>query len=85
MGSSKNVSDGILSCTLEGTVADVNWGLEMMLGWSRHDLVGYHYRKIATPAAVTLCDQRIRLAVAGERLPALFEAEMVRRDGSSVR
>ena len=80
----ENVSDGILSCTLEGTVADVNWGLEMMLGWSRHDLVGYHYRKIATPAAVTLCDERIRLAVAGERLPALFETEMVRRDGSSV-
>lgn len=80
----ENVSDGILSCTLEGIVTDVNWGLEMMLGWSRHDLVGAHYRKVATPAAVVLCDERIRLAVAGERLPSLFEAEMVRRDGSFV-
>jgi len=80
----ENVSDGILSCTLEGIVADVNWSLEMMLGWSRYDLVGHHYRKIATPAAVTLCDERTRLAVAGERLPALFEAEMVRRDGRAV-
>jgi PAS domain S-box-containing protein len=56
----------------------------MMLGWSRHDLVGHHYRKIATPATVTLCDERIRLAVAGERLPGLFETEIVRRDGGVV-
>jgi PAS domain S-box-containing protein len=80
----ENVSDGILSCTLDGVVTDVNWGLEMMLGWSRHDLVGHHYRKIATPATVTLCDERIRLAVAGERLPGLFETEIVRRDGGVV-
>jgi PAS domain S-box-containing protein len=80
----ENVSDGILSCTLEGIVTDVNWGLEMMLGWSRHDLVGHHYRKIATPTTVTLCDERVRLAVAGERLPGLFEAEIVRRDGGVV-
>ena len=80
----ENVSDGILSCTLEGIVTDVNWGLEMTLGCSRHDLVGHHYRKIATPAAVTLCDERIRLAVAGERMPALFETEMVRRDGRTI-
>ncbi|MBM4258999.1 MAG: PAS domain S-box protein [Deltaproteobacteria bacterium] len=80
----ENVSDGILSCTLEGMMTDVNWGLEMMLGWSRHDLVGQHYRKIATPDMVTLCDERVRLAVAGERLPGLFETEIVRRDGSVV-
>ena len=80
----ENVSDGILSCTLEGIVTDVNWGLEMMLGWSRHDMVGTHYRKVATPAAVAVCEERIRLAIAGERLPALFEMEMVRRDGSSL-
>ncbi len=80
----ENVSDGILSCTLEGIVTDVNWGLEMTLGWSRHDLVGHHYRKIATQATVALCDERTRLAVAGERMPALFETEMVRRDGRTV-
>src|SRR5262249_7700961 len=56
----ENVSDGILSCTLEGMISDVNWGLEMMLGWSRHDLVGTHYRKIATPDSVTRCDERMR-------------------------
>lgn len=80
----ENVSDGILSCTLDGIITDMNWGLEMMLGWSRQDLVGAHYRKIATPDSVIRCDERIRLAVVGERLPALFETEMVRRDGSTV-
>ncbi len=80
----ENVSDGILSCTLDGIVTDVNWGLEMMLGWSRHDLVGRHYRKITTATAETLSEERIRLAVAGKRLPASFEAELMRRDGSSV-
>ncbi len=80
----ENVSDGILSCSLDGIITDINWGLEVMLGWSRQDLVGAHYRKITTPDSVTRGDERIRLAVAGERLPTLFETEMVRRDGSTV-
>jgi PAS domain S-box-containing protein len=80
----ENVSDGILSCTLEGIIIDINWGLEVMLGWPRHELVGAHYRKITTPDSVTRCDERMRLAIAGERLPTLFETDMVRHDGTTV-
>jgi len=80
----ENASDGIISCTLSGAITDVNWGLESMLGWSRYELVGQHYRKIYSSASVTKGEERIRRVLAGEKLPSLFEAEAVRRDGSIV-
>ncbi|MGE0824688.1 MAG: ATP-binding protein [Candidatus Binatia bacterium] len=80
----ENVSDGILSCTLDGIVTDVNWGLEVLLGWSRHDLVGGHYRRVCTPAAVALSEERTRQALAGESLSALFETEVLHRNGNVI-
>jgi two-component system phosphate regulon sensor histidine kinase PhoR len=80
----ENASDGIISCTLDGAITDVNWGLESMLGWSRYELVSQHCRKIYSSASVTKGEDRIRRALAGEKLPSLFEAEAVRRDGSIV-
>ncbi len=80
----ENANDAIVSATLDGTVTDVNRGLEMRLGWSREELIGHHYRKIATPTTVALTEGRTRRSLAGEKPPPLFEAEMVRKDGSVV-
>jgi PAS domain S-box-containing protein len=80
----EHASDGIVSYTLDGIITDVNRELETMLGWSRDELVRQHYRKIAAPASAAAGEERIRRALAGERLSPLFEAEAVRKDGTIV-
>jgi two-component system sensor histidine kinase/response regulator len=80
----ENANDAIVTFTLEGTVTSVNRGLEAMLGWSREELIGQHYRKFVTPASVVLGQERTRRFLAGERLPSIFEGEQVRKDGSVV-
>jgi len=80
----ENANDAIVSASLDGTITAVNRGLEVMLGWSRGELIGLHYRKITTPASAALGEERTRRALAGERLSPIIEAEMVRKDGSVV-
>jgi len=47
-------------------------------------LIGHHYRKFVTPATLALSEEHTRRALAGEKLPPIFEAEMMRKDGSVV-
>ncbi len=78
----ENANDGIVTFTLEGTVTSVDRGLEAMLRWPRNELIGQHYRKFVSPAGVSLGEERTRRFLLGERVPSIFEAEMVRKDGS---
>ena len=80
----ENANDAIVTNTLEGIVTSVNRGLETMLGWTREELLGQHYRQFVTPASAALGEERTRRVLAGERLSSIFEAEMVRKDGSVV-
>jgi len=80
----ENANDAIVTFTLEGTVTSVNRGLEAMLGWSREELLGQHYRKFVTPASVVLGQERTRRFLAGERLPSIFEGEMMGEDGRII-
>ena len=58
----ENANDAIMTFTLEGIVTSVNRGLEAMLGWSREELIGQHYRKFVTPASVAVGEERTRRA-----------------------
>jgi len=80
----ENANDAIATLTLDGIVTSVNRGLEVMLGWSREELLGRHYRKFVSPASVALGEERTRRFLAGERLPSIFEGEQVRKDGRVV-
>src|SRR6185369_4112739 len=80
----ESANDAIVTFTLEGTVTSVNRGLEVMIGWSREELLGRHYRKFATPASVILGEERTRRFLLGDRLPSIFEAEMMHKDGRVV-
>jgi len=80
----ENANDAIVTFTLEGTVTSVNRGLEVMLGWSREELIGQHYRKFVTPASAALGEERTRRFLAGERVSSIFEGEQVRKDGSVI-
>jgi PAS domain S-box-containing protein len=81
----ENANDAIATFTLDGTITSVNRGGELMLGWSRQELIGQHYRKVCTPSSASLGEERTRRFLAGEKLPSsTFEAELVRKDGSVV-
>jgi PAS domain S-box-containing protein len=74
-------NDPMLTLSLDGKFTSVNRAMVSMLGWSREELVGRHYSMLATPATLAQWDGRIRRALAGERLPQIFESEIRRQDG----
>jgi PAS domain S-box-containing protein len=80
----ENANDAIISVSLDGIIMAVNRGLEVATGWLRKELVGQHYDKLATSRTSALERERTRRALAGEKLPSVFEAEMRRKDGSVV-
>ena len=80
----ESANEGIISITLDGKIASINHGLETMLDWSREELVGESYGKILTPTSASQGEDRLRHALAVERLPSMYEAESVRKDGSVV-
>jgi len=78
----ENAGDAIASFSWDGYILDVNHMAELLLGWSREELIGQHVSKVATPASVALAEERTRRFLAGERLPPMFEAELVCKDGA---
>ncbi len=81
---SENATDAIATFTLDQTITNVNRGAEVLLGWSREELIGQHVRKVATPASVALAENRTRRFLAGEKLSPTFEVELIRQDGRLV-
>jgi PAS domain S-box-containing protein len=76
--------DLIVACRLDGTILNVNRAIEKTLGWSRDELIGQNISLIVTPASVELGQERVRRALAGEKLAKIFELEAIRRDGTLV-
>ena len=80
----EHAEDFIVACRLDGTILNVNRAIEKTLGWSRDELIGQNISLIVTPASVELGHERVRRALAGEKLPKIFELEAIRRDGILV-
>ena len=81
----ENANDAIATITLDGTITGVNRAAELLLGWSREEMIGQPAPRFATPASMALAEERTRRFLAGEKLPSsMFEAELVRKDGSIV-
>ncbi|MBI3799541.1 MAG: PAS domain S-box protein, partial [Deltaproteobacteria bacterium] len=81
---SENATDIIATFTLDQIITNVNRGAEVLLGWSREELIGQHVGKVATPASIALAEDRARRSLARERLSSTFEVELIRKDGSLV-
>jgi PAS domain S-box-containing protein len=80
----QHAEDLIVSSRLDGTITDVNRATEATVGWSRAELIGHNVSRILTPASVALGYERVRRALAGEKIPKIFELEAVRRDGTVI-
>ena len=81
----ENASDAILSFTLTGAITEVNRGLEVLLGWSRDELIGQHYRKLFTPESAAIMEERVQQALTRSSMfPAIIELEAVHKDYSIV-
>ncbi|NOT57616.1 MAG: PAS domain S-box protein [Deltaproteobacteria bacterium] len=80
----ENANDAIAAFTVEGTLTEVNTGASVLLGWTRGELVGQSYDKVLTPAARATAEDRTRRYLAGEDMPSIFEAELVRKDGTTI-
>jgi len=80
----EHAEDLIVSCRLDGTITDVNRATERAVGWSRDELIGQSVDRIVTPASRAIGDERVRRALAGEKLPKIFELEAVTRDGRVI-
>ncbi len=80
----ENATDALALFHPDGTIALVNRAAERLLGYSRAELLGQHYRTVVTQATAAHAAERTRKALAKEPLPSTFEVELVRKDRSVV-
>jgi PAS domain S-box-containing protein len=80
----ENAGDMIAILALDGTVTDVNREAEVLVGRPREEAVGRHFHEFLTPAANALTEERFRRFSAGEEVPAVFELELVHKNGGVV-
>lgn len=80
----ESAEDVILTLTPAGIVTSANRAIETLLGWAREDVIGEDLRRFSTPVSAQISEVRFRQALAGEKLPRLFEVELTRCDGSLV-
>ncbi len=80
----EHAEDVILTCTPDGVVTSVNRAIETLLGWPREEVIGQDLRQFATPASVEVAQQRFRQGLSGQKLPKLFEVELISCNGRLV-
>ncbi|MSQ47062.1 MAG: PAS domain S-box protein [Deltaproteobacteria bacterium] len=80
----ENASDAIALIALDGTTLNVNRGAEILLRHDRAEIIGKLYSDFVTPASLQLTAERFQRAATGERLPSIFELDLMRKDGSTV-
>jgi PAS domain S-box-containing protein len=80
----ENSNDAMATISLDGLFTSINRTMETLLDWPREALIGQHYSVVATPASLAQWEERTRRALAGERLPRIFETEILLKNGSIV-
>ena len=80
----ENASDPIATFTLDGAITSANPEMERMLGYTREEVAGRHYREFVTPASVAMLEDRVRRATSGEQVSPTIEIALIRKDGAEV-
>lgn len=82
----EDANDPIAVFAMDGTIIKMNRGVERLLGWSREELLGKHYRQVTTPTSVAWVEERRRRVLVGESLPQRpYELDLQRKDGGVVK
>src|SRR5438094_412409 len=76
--------DFVVACRLDGTITSVNRATERLPGWARDELMGRNWGPLVAPADRERMADRTRRALAGEKLPSLFEVGTLCKDGRVV-
>jgi PAS domain S-box-containing protein len=80
----ENANDIIATFSIDGVITSVNRAAEVVLGWSRSELVGRHLSNFTSPSSAAMVAERTRQFFAGEKLTANVEAEVQCKDGSVI-
>ncbi|MBU7010995.1 MAG: PAS domain S-box protein [Theionarchaea archaeon] len=78
----KNVQEGILMEDAEGMITFVNSTLLEMLGYTRQELIGKHYSKIASPESVKLAEEETKKRPQG--MQSQYEACLLCKDETLI-
>ena len=70
--------------TMDGTVTDVNQAYAKLTGWTVDELMGQNWEGLVAPVDRERMAERTRRALAGERLPSIFEVGGLCKDGRIV-
>ena len=80
----ENANDIIATFTPDGVITSINRAAEIILGWSKDELIGQDYRRFVTPASVAIADERTRQFFLGIKSQSNMELEVYRKDGGIV-
>lgn len=79
----ESAADGIITSTKEGVITDCNTGLETLLGWSRKELRGSHFRKLVPRSCLPQIEAYMKERIAGASISTV-ESELVCKDGGTL-
>lgn len=79
-----NASDMIATLTLDEVLTNINRALRQHLGYTREEVIGHSWQQFTTPASAALVNERARRVAAGEHVPAVFEVDLIHKDGRVV-
>jgi PAS domain S-box-containing protein len=81
----ENIQDAVVLLDLDGRPLYQNTRAEQISGYASDELRGRSILSLLTPEGVELVQARFAAARRGDEIPPVFEAEVIRKDGSRVR
>jgi len=78
-----SIGDGIVLLH-QGNIAFANAGLLRMLGYSRDEIEGTQFSGLLTSRSAEVVSERDKRVMSGEDGPAVFELDILRRDGGML-
>src|SRR5215510_3010153 len=80
----ENANDIIATFTPDGVITSINRVAEILLGWSKDELIGQDYRRFVTPASRAVAEERTRQFFLGAKHHTNMEIEVYRKHGGTV-
>ena len=80
----ENANEPIATVTLDRVILEVNRAFELMLGYTRDELIGTNLADYLTPESIETSMKARKRELAGETTGPIYEQEFIARDGHAV-